>query len=189
MYTIDEIEQREYEHDHFLPFITEMVGYGYNSFHPATNKCSCGDSIFIRTIKKEIEIKMSLSDEKIEDIEVFKEIFCHEAKLIVNMTDEDIIKRRYKLEGIVRNFRTRISKDNDEIAHRKSSKTKAERDDLERFDRDYKVKPVIVEEKKDKKSPFEKATGRIPKDKKEKAIATLMDSMGLTYDAAVKFVG
>lgn len=184
--TIDELEQRIYEHDNFLPLITKEVGYGYDSFHIPYGKCTCGESIFLKT--REIEIKMSLSDEKIEDVEEFKEIFCKEAKLIVNLTDEEIVIRRHRLENIVRNFRTRISKDNDEIAHRKGTKNKTEREALEKFDRDYKVKPEIVEVKEKKKSPYEKATGKSPSSKEERAISQVMEQMSWDYEQAKKFV-
>ncbi len=184
--TLNELEQRIYEHDNFLPLITKEVGYGYEGYHPAYGRCGCGESFFLKT--REIEIKMSLSDEKIEDVEEFKEIFCKEAKLIVTLSNEEIVERRHKLEKIVRNFRTRISKDNDEIAHRKEKLSKSDREKLEEVDRQYKVKPVVEEVKEKKKSPYEKATGKEPSNKEERAIAKLMEQLDWSYELACKTV-
>lgn len=171
-------EELEFKHQ------IEWSLFNNHSIHPAYVDCDCS---FSNSLKE--RAKMPLSDEKIEDIEEFKRIFCHEAKLIVNCTDEELIDRRHRLENIVRNFRTRISKVNDEVAHRKEKMTKAQRDALEEHDRKYKVKDRPVEKKEEKVSEFKKATGHDPNNKEEKAISTMMSTMGWDYEQAKKFVG
>jgi uncharacterized protein YcnI len=166
----EEFEALEYQHQ-----IGWKVSRDVGSYHPSYDECDC---CFSNTLKERAKRMSSLPSEKIEDIDEFKDIFCREAKLVVNLTNEEILERIHKLEKFVRHTRTRISKDKDELAHRKEKMSKSERDALEIKDRAYKVKPVVETEK----------PKAVPKSKEEKAIDALMAAMGFTREQAINFM-